>query len=72
MPKSNPKPLSFNRTLKLDSSSNQINGNIFTKKETIDFETHNHISFFFVSQINTSFSTILHKNPAANFDHGNS
>tara|TARA_Y100000816_G_scaffold211197_1_gene156893 strand:+ start:312 stop:497 length:186 start_codon:yes stop_codon:yes gene_type:complete len=39
MPKSNPKPLSFNRTLKLDSSSNQINGNIFTKKETIDFET---------------------------------
>ncbi len=39
MPKSNPKALSFNRTLKIDSSSNQINGNILTKKETIDFET---------------------------------
>ena len=39
MPKSNPKDLSFNRTLKLNSSSNQINGNIFTKKKTIDFET---------------------------------
>ncbi len=38
MPKSNPKVLSFNRTHKLNSSSNQINGNIFTKKETIDFE----------------------------------
>ena len=35
MPKSNPKPLSFNRTLKLDSSSNQINGNIFIKRKTI-------------------------------------
>ena len=39
MPKSNTKALSFKRTLNLNSNSNQINGNIFTKKETIDFET---------------------------------
>ena len=39
MPKSNPKPLSFNRTLKLDSSSNQINGNIFIKRKTITLKT---------------------------------
>ena len=39
MPKSNTKALSFKRTLNLNSSSNQINGNIFTKKETINFET---------------------------------
>ena len=35
MPKSNPKALSFNRTLKLNSNSNQINGNIFIKRKTI-------------------------------------
>ena len=35
MPKSNPKALSFNRTLKLNSS-NQINGNIFVKKKTLN------------------------------------
>ena len=35
MPKSNLKGLSFNRTLKLNSSSNQINGNIFIKRKTI-------------------------------------
>ena len=39
MPKSNPKDLSFNRTLKLNSSSNQINGNIFIKRKTITLKT---------------------------------
>ena len=39
MPKSNLKGLSFNRTLKLNSSSNQINGNIFIKRKTISFKT---------------------------------
>tara|TARA_Y100000591_G_C21312141_1_gene441465 strand:- start:77 stop:262 length:186 start_codon:yes stop_codon:yes gene_type:complete len=39
MSKSNTKTLSFNKTLKLNSSSNQINGNIFAKKKTIDFKT---------------------------------
>ena len=36
MPKSNPKALSFNKTLKLNSNSNQINGNIFVKKKTLN------------------------------------
>ena len=35
MPKSNNKTLSFTRTLNLNSSSNQINGNIFIKRKTI-------------------------------------
>ena len=39
MPKSNPKVLSFNRTLKLNSNSNQINGNIFIKRKTITLKT---------------------------------
>ena len=39
MPKSNLKGLSFNRTLKLNSSSNQINGNIFIKRKTIALKT---------------------------------
>ena len=39
MPKSNLKGLSFNRTLKLNSSSNQINGNIFIKRKTITLKT---------------------------------
>ena len=39
MPKSNLKGLSFNRTLKLNSSSNQINGNIFIKKKTMTLKT---------------------------------
>ena len=39
MPKSNTKALSFKRTLKLNSSSNQINGNIFIKKKTITLKT---------------------------------
>ena len=39
MPKSNPKVLSFNRTLKLNSRSNQINGNIFIKRKTIALKT---------------------------------
>ena len=39
MPKSNPKALSFNRTLKLNSNSNQINGNIFIKRKTITLKT---------------------------------
>ena len=39
MPKSNIKGLSFNRTLKLNSSSNQINGNIFIKRKTITLKT---------------------------------
>ena len=39
MPKSNTKALSFNRTLKLNSSSNQINGNIFIKKKTMTLKT---------------------------------
>ena len=39
MPKSNPKALSFNRTLKLNSNSNQINGNIFVKKKTLNLRT---------------------------------
>ena len=39
MPKSNPKALSFNRTLKLNSNSNQINGNIFIKRKTIALKT---------------------------------
>ena len=39
MPKSNTKALSFKRTLKLNSSSNQINGNIFIKRKTITLKT---------------------------------
>ena len=39
MPKSNLKGLSFNRTLKLNSISNQINGNIFIKRKTIALKT---------------------------------
>ena len=39
MPKSNLKGLSFNRTLKLNSSSNQINGNIFIKRKTMTLKT---------------------------------
>ncbi len=39
MPKSNLKPVSLNRTLKLNSSSNQINGNIFIKRKTITLKT---------------------------------
>ena len=39
MPKSNTKALSFNRTLNLNSSSNQINGNIFIKRKTITLKT---------------------------------
>ena len=35
MPKSNTKAFSFKRTLNLNSSSNQINGNIFIKRKTI-------------------------------------
>ena len=38
MPKSNTKALSFNRTLNLNSSSNQIHGNIFAKKKTLDLK----------------------------------
>ena len=43
MPKSNPKTLSLKRTLKLNSSSNQINGNIFIKRKTITLKTPNTI-----------------------------
>ena len=39
MPKSNTKALSFKRTLNLNSSSNQINGNIFIKRKTITLKT---------------------------------
>ena len=39
MPKSNSKALNFKRTLNLNSSSNQINGNIFIKKKTITLKT---------------------------------
>ena len=35
MSKSNTKALSFKRTLNLNSSSNQINGNMFIKRKTI-------------------------------------
>ena len=38
MPKSNTKALSFKRTLNLNSSSNQINGNIFIKRKTINLK----------------------------------
>ena len=38
MPKSNTKALSFKRTLNLNSSSNQIHGNIFAKKKTLDLK----------------------------------
>jgi hypothetical protein len=43
MPKSNTKALSFKRTLNLNSSSNQINGNIFIKRKTITLKTPNTI-----------------------------
>ena len=39
MPKSNVKALNFKRTLNLNSSSNQINGNIFIKRKTITLKT---------------------------------
>ena len=39
MQKSNPKPVSLKRTLKLNSNSNQINGNIFVKKKTLNLRT---------------------------------
>ena len=39
MPKSNNKTLSFTRTLNLNSSSNQIHGNIFIKRKTITLKT---------------------------------
>tara|TARA_B100000674_G_scaffold181807_1_gene147219 strand:+ start:234 stop:419 length:186 start_codon:yes stop_codon:yes gene_type:complete len=39
MPKSNLKPISLKRTLKLNSSSNQINGNIFIKRKTLTLKT---------------------------------
>ena len=39
MPKSNTKALSFKRTLNLNSSSNQINGNIFIKRKAITLKT---------------------------------
>ena len=39
MPKSNTKALSFKRTLNLNSSPNQINGNIFIKRKTITLKT---------------------------------
>ena len=38
MPKSNNKTLSFTRTLNLNSSSNQIHGNIFAKKKTLNLK----------------------------------
>tara|TARA_B100000965_G_scaffold369355_1_gene356674 strand:- start:1772 stop:1957 length:186 start_codon:yes stop_codon:yes gene_type:complete len=43
MSKSNSRVLSFKRTLKLNSSSNQINGNIFIKKKTITLKTPKNI-----------------------------
>ena len=39
MPKSNTKALSFNRTLNLNSNSNQIYGNIFIKRKTLNLRT---------------------------------
>ena len=39
MQKSNPKPVSLKTTLKLNSNSNQINGNIFVKKKTLNLRT---------------------------------
>ncbi len=39
MPKSNTKALSFKRTLNLNSNSNQINGNIFIKRKTLNLRT---------------------------------
>ena len=44
MQKSNPKPVSLKRTLKLNSNSNQINGNIFVKKKNLDLRTPKTIS----------------------------
>ena len=43
MPKSNTKALSFKRTLKFNSSSNQISGNIFIKRKTINLKNPKNI-----------------------------
>ena len=39
MPKSNTRASSFKRTLNLNSSSNQMSGNIFIKRKTITLKT---------------------------------